>query len=109
MESTRVSPAPPLAGDPGDTAGSCAVLALEGHAGIADCDWFPHLLGLLASRPPGRLVVDLSGVSSIDWWVALMLQWARRFADRRRVTLELASPQPAVARALTAVDEAASS
>jgi anti-anti-sigma factor len=80
----------------------CAVISLAGRAGIADCTWVRLLLEMQAAQGRGRLVVDLSGLSSMDWWVALMLVWASRVISRRGGVLELASPQPAVARLLDA-------
>ena len=86
----------------GDCAGSCAVLSLGGRADIEDCSWLHELLQLQAEQGPVRLVVDLSRLSSMDWWVALMLVRAARVIRRRGGTLVLASPQPAVARMLSA-------
>jgi hypothetical protein len=37
----------------------------------------------------------------MDWWAALILLWVGRVIDRRGGKLVLASPQPAVARALS--------
>jgi anti-anti-sigma regulatory factor len=48
------------------------------------------------------LVVDLSSISSVDWWAALILIWAGRVVSRRGGVLMLAAPQPAVARLLNA-------
>lgn len=48
-------------------------------------------------------MVDLSRVSSMDWWVALILNWLGRVVSRRGGELVLASPQPVVARLLDAV------
>lgn len=80
----------------------CVVISLAGRAGIADCTWVRPLLEMQAAQGQGRLVVDLSGLSSMDWWVALMLIWAGRVVSRRGGVLELASPQPAVAQLLAA-------
>jgi anti-anti-sigma factor len=81
----------------------CAVVSLTGRAGIADCRWLRLLLELQAEQGKGRLVVDLSRVSSMDWWVALILNWIGRVVSRRGGELVLVSPQPAVARLLDAV------
>lgn len=82
--------------------GACAVVFLAGQAGITDCGWIRLLLGQEASRGPRHVVVDLSRLSSMDWWVALMLTWAGRVVSRRGGVLTLAAPQPAVARLLRA-------
>jgi anti-anti-sigma factor len=85
-----------------DRGGPCAVVSLAGRADIADCGWVRLLLELQAAQRPGRLVVDLSRLSSMDWWVALILIWAGRVVSRRGGVLVLACPQPAVARLLEA-------
>jgi anti-anti-sigma factor len=85
----------------------CVVISLTGRAGIADCTWVHLLLEMQAAQGQGRLVVDLSGLSSMDWWVALILTWAGRVVSRRGGVLELASPQPAVARLLDAAGASA--
>jgi anti-anti-sigma factor len=79
--------------------GSCAVVSLAGQAGI-DRAWFRELLELQTARAPDRMVVDLSRLSSMDWWAVLMLLWVARVVTRRGGTLVLASPQPAVAQLL---------
>ncbi len=85
-----------------DGAGPCAVVSLAGRAGIGDCAWVRLLLERQAVQGPARMVVDLSRLSSMDWWVALILLWAGRVVSRRGGELVLASPQPAVARLLKA-------
>jgi anti-anti-sigma regulatory factor len=80
----------------------CAVVSLAGRAGIADCTWIRLLLERQAEQGLGRIVVDLSRLSSMDWWVALILIWAGRVVSRRGGVLMLAAPQPAVARLLHA-------
>ena len=80
----------------------CAVVSLAGRAGIADCAWLRLLLKRQAEQGPGRLIVDLSRLSSMDWWVALILVWAGGRVGRRGGVLMLAAPQPAVARLLNA-------
>lgn len=77
--------------------GSCAVVSLAGRAGIGDRAWFRHLLELQAAREPGRLVVDLSRLSAMDWWAAMMLLWVGQVVSRRGGLLVLACPQPDVA------------
>jgi anti-anti-sigma factor len=78
----------------------CAVVSVTGQAGIGDCASLRRLLELDAARRPGRTVVDLSGLSSMDWWAALMLLWVGRVISRRGGAMALTSPQPAVARLL---------
>ncbi|HYZ54786.1 MAG TPA: STAS domain-containing protein [Streptosporangiaceae bacterium] len=78
----------------------CAVVSLAGRVGIGDCAWFRELLELQTAQEPDRIVIDLSQLSSLDWWAALILLWAGRVVHRRGGTLVLASPQPAVARVL---------
>jgi anti-anti-sigma factor len=84
-----------------DGGGSCAVVSLAGQASIGDCAWFQQLLELQAAQEPTRIVVDLSRLSSMDWWATLILLWVGRVIGRRGGSLVLASPQPAVARALS--------
>lgn len=81
---------------------SYTVVSLAGQAGIATCGWVRMILEQQAERGQDRLVVDLSRLSAMDWWVALMLTWAGRVFSRRGGVLVLASPQPAVARLLDA-------
>lgn len=83
--------------------GACAVVSLAGRAGITDSGWLSLLLEVQAAKEYGRLVVDLSRLSSMDWWVALLVTWAGQLISRRGGVLVLASPQPAVARVLDAV------
>ena len=83
-----------------DRDGTCAVVTLAGRAGIADAAWFRRLLELPEARESGRIILDLSRLSSIDWWATLILLWVGRMVSRRGGTLVLASPQPAVARQL---------
>jgi anti-anti-sigma factor len=90
-----------------DDGGPRAVVSLAGRADIADCAWIRGLLGLEAAQGHGRLILDLSQLSSMDWWVALMLTWAGRVVSRRGGVLVLVSPQPAVARLLDATGSAA--
>lgn len=85
-----------------DGAVRCVVVSLAGRAGIADCAWLRLLVERQAEQGPGRVVVDPSRLSAMDWWVALILTWAGRVASRRGRVLMLAAPQPAVARVLTA-------
>jgi anti-anti-sigma factor len=84
-----------------DRDGTCAVVTLAGRAGIAEAGWFRQLLELPEAHESGRIILDLSRLSSIDWWAALILLWVGRMVSRRGGTLVLASPQPAVARLLT--------
>jgi hypothetical protein len=45
------------------------------RAGIADAAWFRRLLELPEAQESGRIIVDLSRLSSIDWWATLILLW----------------------------------
>ena len=83
-----------------DDGSRSAVVSLEGQAGAEDRAWFRDLLELQAARSPERIVVDLSGLSSMDWWAALMLLWVARVITRRGGFLVLAGPRPPVARML---------
>ena len=85
--------------DPGR---SCAVVSLAGRADIGDCAWIRPVLERQAEQGYERVVVDLSRLSSMDWWVALILIWAGRVISRRGGVLMLAGPQPAVAQLLEA-------
>ena len=85
-----------------DRDGHCVVVALAGRAGIEDCRWLRLLLERQAEQGLGRVVVDLSRLSAMDWWVALILTWAGRVVSRRGGVLVLAAPQPAIARLLHA-------
>jgi anti-anti-sigma regulatory factor len=78
------------------------VVSLAGRAAIGDCAWIRLLLERKAEQVRGRMVVDLSRLSSMDWWVALILIWVGRVVSRRGGVLMLAAPQPAVARLLNA-------
>lgn len=83
-----------------DCDGPCAVVRLAGRAGIADSACLRVLLELQAAQEQGRLVIDLSRLSSMDWWIALILMWIGRMVSRRGGVFVLAAPQPAVARLL---------
>ena len=85
-----------------DQGRSCAVVSLAGRADIGDCAWIRPLLERQAEQGYERVVVDLSRLSSMDWWVALILIWAGRVVSRRGGVLMLAAPQPAVAQLLMA-------
>jgi anti-anti-sigma factor len=82
--------------------GSGVVVSPAGRAGIRDTGWLRQLLELQAARGPGRIVIDLSRLVSMDWWAVLIMLWVSRVVSRRGGTLVLASPQPAVARLLHA-------
>ncbi len=84
--------------------GSCAVVSLAGQAGIGGGTWFRQLLQLPQTQGQGRIVIDLSGLSAMDWWAALILLWVARVIRRRGGVLVLASPRAAVARLLNTVD-----
>jgi anti-anti-sigma regulatory factor len=70
--------------------------------GIGDCAWIRLLLERQAEQGFGRVIVDVSRLSSMDWWVALILIWAGRVVSRRGGVLMLAAPQRAVERLLNA-------
>ena len=67
-----------------DRGKGCAVVSLEGRAGIADAEWCRELLELPEAHEPGRIILDLSRLSSIDWWAALILLWAGRIVSRQQ-------------------------
>lgn len=81
--------------------GPYTVVSLAGQADIGDSAGFREVLELEAARAHG-LILDLSGLVSMDWWAALIQLWVRRVADRRGGTLLLASPQPSVSRMIGA-------
>lgn len=85
-----------------DRGGCCAAVSLSGRANIGNCTWFRQLLELHAARGPGRIVVDLSGLSSMDWWAAQILLWVGQVVSRQGGVLELASARSDVARLLDA-------
>jgi anti-sigma B factor antagonist len=74
---------------------------VSGRAGVEDGAWFRRLLEVQAAgAAPTRIIVDLSRLSSMDWWAALILLWVARVMYRRGGALMLASPRPAVAALL---------
>jgi anti-sigma B factor antagonist len=85
-----------------DQEDACAVVSLAGRVDVTDAAWFHQLLDLPEAQGSGRVILDLSRLSSIDWWAVLILLWVGRIVRRRGGTLVLASPQPAVARLLNA-------
>lgn len=85
-----------------DRGRACAVVSLAGRSDIGDCAWIRRLLERQAEQGYERVVVDLSRLASMDWWVALILIWAGRVISRRGGMLMLAAPQPAVAQLLKA-------
>lgn len=89
------------AGCAGGDGSRFAVVSLAGQAGVEDRAWFRDLLELQAARSPERIVIDLSGLSSMDWWAALMLLWVARVLTRRGGFPVLACPRPPVARVLS--------
>jgi anti-anti-sigma factor len=84
-----------------DEGGHCAVVSLAGQAAIDECAWYRDLLEFQAARSPDRIVINLSGVSSMDWWAVLILMWVARVITRRGGTLVLACPRPPVAQVLS--------
>ncbi len=79
--------------------GPCTIVSVSGQASV-DGAWFRRLLEAQAVGGPAQMVVDLSRLSSMDWWTALMLMWVARVVHRRGGTLVLAAPRPAVATLL---------
>jgi hypothetical protein len=79
-----------------DRAGCCAVMSLSGRASIEDCTWFRQLLRVHAVRGPGRIMVDLSRLSSMDWWAAQILLWVGQVVSRQGGALEVAYARPSV-------------
>lgn len=100
MPVVRLSVRAPLPDD--DRGEYCAMVSLSGRASIGDCAWFRQLLEIHAAQGPGRIMMDLSGLSFMDWWSAQILLWVDRVVSRRGGTLEMTSAQPAVARLLGA-------
>jgi len=82
------------------------VVSLAGRADIAHVAWFARLPELPEAQWPGRIILDLSRLSTLDWWAALILLWAGRMVRRRGGMLVLASPQPGIARLLKTMDAA---
>ena len=80
--------------------GPCTIVSLSGRAAVEDGAWFRRLLEVQAVGGPTRMVVDLSRLSSMDWWAALMLMWVARVVRRRGGMLVLAAPLPTVATLL---------
>ena len=78
----------------------CTIVSVSGRAGVHDGAWFRRLLEVRAGGGAALIIADLSQLSSIDWWAALILLWVARVLRRRGGTVMLASPQPAVAELL---------
>ncbi|HYZ54923.1 MAG TPA: STAS domain-containing protein [Streptosporangiaceae bacterium] len=85
----------------GEYAGeSCTVVALTGHADASVRGDLEDALMAEARKGPRRLVVELSGLESMDSVALLVIVWASRVLDYAGGVLMLVSPQPAVARLL---------
>jgi anti-sigma B factor antagonist len=80
--------------------GPYVIVSVSGKAGIEDSAWFRQLLEVQAAGGAARMIIDLSRLSSMDWWAALILLWVARVMHRRGGKLMLAGPRPAVARML---------
>jgi anti-sigma B factor antagonist len=80
--------------------GPCTIVSVSGRADVEDGAWFRRLLEVQAAGPSAEVIVDLSRLSSMDWWAALILLWVARVMHRRGGTLMLAAPRPAVAALL---------
>jgi anti-anti-sigma factor len=76
------------------------IVSASGQAGVEDGSGFRWLLELQAAGEKTRIILDLSRLSSMDWWAALILLWVVRVMHRRGGALVLASPQSAVAALL---------
>lgn len=85
----------------GEYAGeSCTVVALTGHAGAVVRADLENVLMAEARKGPRRLVVELSGLESMDSVALLVIVWASRVLDFEGGILLLVSPRPEVARLL---------
>ena len=82
------------------TGGPYVIVSVSGQAGVEDSAGFRQLLKVRAGRDGARMIIDLSRLSSMDWWAALILLWMARVMHRRGRRLLLAAPRPAVARML---------
>lgn len=80
--------------------GPCTILSVSGRAGAGYGPWYRRLLEVQAAERPAHMVVDLSRLSSMDWWAALTFMWVAGVVHRRGGTLVLAAPRPAVATLL---------
>jgi anti-anti-sigma factor len=80
--------------------GRCVVVPLAGRVDIAGSGRLRGLLELEAAQARGLILLDLSRVTSMDWWAALILLWVARVVARRGSCLALVSPRPEVARVL---------
>lgn len=80
--------------------GPCAVVPLAGRVDVSASARLRGLLELEAAQAHGRILLDLSRVTSLDWWAALILLWVGRVVARRGGCLMLACPRPGVARVL---------
>jgi anti-anti-sigma factor len=103
MNGEAVETGPSISALEYDRGDRCAIVSLSGQADIGDCEWVRALLEFQAVHGRGRLVVDLTRLASMDWWVAIILLWVGRVVSRRGGALVLASPQPGVAQTLHAV------
>jgi anti-anti-sigma regulatory factor len=84
-----------------------AAVSLVGRAEIADGNWFRLLLEMPAAQGAGPFVIDMSRLTAMDWWAALILLWVGRVITRRGGQLVLSGALPAVARLLDDVGAAA--
>ena len=73
------------------------LVVLAGHAQIGDSAQLREILLADNGQVHRRVLVDLSGLSSMDCWTALILRWIARVLFRRGGSLTLTSPQPEVA------------
>ena len=76
------------------------LVTVSGQASVEDGACFRRLLEVRTGQGPTDMIVDLSRLSTMDWWAALMLMWVARVMQRRGGALTLAAPRPAVATLL---------
>lgn len=74
-----------------------SMVTLAGHADVGNSGQLREILALEGVRAHRKVLVDLSRVSSMDWWTALILLWIGQVLTRRGGSLTLTSPQPEVA------------
>lgn len=79
-----------------ETSGDAVVLRLVGDLDMAVSPQLRDELGTAFEARPKRVIVDMKGVTFMDSSGISVLVVALRNSGRRRVTLALASPSPAV-------------
>jgi anti-anti-sigma factor len=81
-----------------------SMVTLAGQADVGNSGQLREILVLESVRAHRKVLVDLSRVSSMDWWTALILLWIGQVLTRRGGSLTLTSPQPEVAGLLDYAD-----